>query len=306
MTKTSGYVGRFAPSPTGDLHFGSLITAVASYLRARSQNGKWLLRIEDVDEKRNQKGSITSILRTLETHGFEWDDEILYQSKRSDIYRYYLNHISEKKLIYKCFCTRKKLTDGFKNPKTLEYVYSRSCLSQKNEINSSFSFRINALNTFNLNFKDEIQGNIWQNIEEEVGDFILWRNENFAAYQLAVVVDDELQGITEVFRGCDLLLQTSRQIYLQKVLNFNTPMYLHIPIALNSENQKLSKQTKATALDNLNPKENICKVLQFLGFENTLIFDLNKRSVNSSCLLKNAVNYFQLDLISKKNGIQFK
>ena len=305
MTKFSKYVGRFAPSPTGDLHFGSLVTAVASYLRARSQNGKWLLRIEDIDQKRNQKGSTYSILKTLELHGLEWDDEVIYQSKRTEIYRFYLNQLVEKKLIYKCSCSRKNLINYYKNLQTMEYIYPGICRNKEIE-NNVFSCRIKALNTFNINFTDNIQGSIEQNLEKEVGDFILWRNENIASYQLAVVVDDELQGITEIVRGCDLLFQTSRQIYLQKCLNFITPNYAHIPILLNKENQKLSKQTKADPLKNINSKENICKILNYIGYDKSVINNLYINSKNSNDLINNSVSYFNLKKINKVISVQFE
>ncbi|MBX9838850.1 MAG: tRNA glutamyl-Q(34) synthetase GluQRS [Silvanigrellaceae bacterium] len=305
MTKFSNYVGRFAPSPTGDLHFGSLVTAVASYLRARSQNGKWLLRIEDIDQKRNQKGSIYSILKTLEMHGLEWDDEIIYQSQRSEIYRFYLNYLNEKKLIYKCSCSRKKLINYYKNLQTMEYIYPGVCRNKEIE-NKDFSTRIKAFNTFNIKFTDNIQASIEQNLEKEVGDFVLWRNENIASYQLAVVVDDEIQGITEIVRGSDLLFQTTRQIYLQKCLNFKTLNYAHIPILLNKENQKLSKQTKAEPLKNLNAKENICKILNYIGFEEFIINYLNKNSKNSIELINNSVPYFDLSKINKVISVQFE
>ncbi|APJ05014.1 tRNA glutamyl-Q(34) synthetase GluQRS [Silvanigrella aquatica] len=303
MQKYSDYIGRFAPSPTGDLHMGSLITALASYLRARSQNGKWLLRIEDVDTTRAQKNSIISILKTLESHGLYWDDEIIYQSQRNKIYSEYLQLLKEKKLLYKCICSRKKLSQCEKNPVTYEAIYPGFCKYLSNEKMAQYSIRITIHDDNKISFTDLIQGKHEQDISKEVGDFILWRNENIATYQLAVVVDDELQGVTEVVRGSDLLWQTPRQIYLQKRLNFKTPQYLHIPIATNEKNQKLSKQTKAKQLKNEEAVENILQALIFLGFNNDIIQKAKDLNFSPFDLINYAIPLFGYLKIPKKMEI---
>jgi glutamyl-Q tRNA(Asp) synthetase len=306
MQNSLKYIGRFAPSPTGELHLGSLITAIASYLRARSQNGKWLLRIEDVDLTRVQKGSVNSILKALESHGLQWDNEIIYQSKRSHIYLNYLEVLKKKNITYRCICSRNKMNKYLKNPITLEYIYPGHCRGLFIENSKNNSFRINTNDSFKISFVDKIQGKIEQNIEGEVGDYILWRNENFASYQFAVVIDDELQGITEVLRGSDLLLQTPRQIYLQKCLDFNMLEYLHIPVMLNEFNQKLSKQTKAKPIRNEIALENIFNVLIFLGYSKELIKNW-KHEINSvDDLIYESIKFFNIENIPKKLGINIK
>lgn len=300
------YVGRFAPSPTGELHFGSLITAVASYLRARAQNGKWLVRIEDIDITRIQKNSVNSILKTLESHGLQWDGDVIYQSKRNDIYLSYLNILKEKKLIYNCTCSRSKMNQYHKNPITFEYIYPGNCRNRFIENSKKNSFRINTSAENKISFIDKIQGKIEQNLESEVGDYILWRNENFASYQFAVVVDDELQGITEVVRGSDLLLQTPRQIFLQRYLNFKTPEYLHVPVVLNNRNQKLSKQTRAEPIKNENALENIFNSLIFLGYSNELIKNMRNEIDSVEDLIYQSIKFFNIENIPKKMGINIK
>lgn len=197
---SSKYIGRFAPSPTGRLHFGSLVTAIASYLRARSLNGTWLVRIEDVDLSRNKKGAASSILNTLEDYGLYWDNEVIYQSKRSEIYNSYLATLQKNNLAYNCICTRKEITKYLKHPLTFEHIYSGKCRNSFIDNNKRRSVRLNTIRANKLSFKDLIQGDFSQEIESEVGDFILWRSENSASYQLAVVIDDELQGVSEVVR----------------------------------------------------------------------------------------------------------
>ena len=306
MENSSKYIGRFAPSPTGELHLGSLITAIASYLRARSLNGKWLLRIEDVDQTRVQKGSVNSILKTLESHGMYWDDEVLFQSKRSDIYKDFLETLNGKKIIYKCICSRNKNNKYQINPLTLEHIYPGICRNLNDENSKNKSFRVITKDVSTISFFDKLQGNIVQNLEKEVGDYILWRNENFASYQLAVVIDDEMQGVTEVVRGSDLLYQTPRQIFLQKCLNFNTPEYIHIPVTLNEFNQKLSKQTKAKPIMIDNAIENIFNSLIFLGYSKELIEMFRNEINNVNELIWNAIKFFRIDNIPKKMGIIIK
>ncbi|KAB8030934.1 tRNA glutamyl-Q(34) synthetase GluQRS [Fluviispira multicolorata] len=290
------YIGRFAPSPTGKLHFGSLVTAIASYLRARSQSGKWLVRIEDVDTTRIQKDAIYSILTVLEQYGFQWDDEIIYQSKRSHIYQDYLKLLKSKEFVYNCICNRKGISQHDIQPQTGEAIYRGRCRNLNILDLKKHSKRIK-VNNIEISFIDLIYGMLKQNIMNEVGDFTIWRVENFASYQLAVVIDDHLQGITEVVRGSDLLLQTPRQIYLQKYLDFKTPSYAHIPIVVNELGQKLSKQTKAYPLLMENSRENIFSALKYLGINSFFISIINDESKNNAEILINSAKYFKFNLV---------
>jgi glutamyl-Q tRNA(Asp) synthetase len=292
----SHYVGRFAPSPTGELHFGSLVTAVGSYLRARSQRGRWLLRIEDLDKFRCNSKYSTSIIKTIEAHRLDWDGDVIFQSNRNEIYRDYLKKLNNKNLLYNCYCSRKTLLKCKKNPNTHEVIYEGYCRHQPIKENSThFSIRVKIDEDEKICFSDLLQGELFQNIYEEVGDFVVWRRENLPSYQLAVVIDDELQGVTEVVRGSDLLLQTPRQILLQRFFNFNNVKYLHIPIVVNKLSQKLSKQTKARPIDNHIPKENLINALEFLGYQKSLFKDLS----NLDLILQTAIQHFKIENIPK-------
>lgn len=239
----SPHAGRFAPSPTGSLHFGSLVAALGSYLDARRQLGRWHLRIEDVDEARTQPGAVSAILATLEECGFEWDGEIEYQSLRTARYRDALERLRAAGHVYPCSCSRSELADsalamdgGRIYPGTCRHglAAGREARAQRVRTNAS-----------PIEFVDRIQGRIVQSVETEVGDFVLLRADGYFAYQLAVVVDDAEQGITDVVRGTDLLDSTARQIHLQRLLGLPTPRYLHLPVAINAAGDKLSKQTGA-------------------------------------------------------------
>jgi len=260
-------IGRFAPSPTGDLHFGSLIAAVASYLCAHEKNqGKWLLRIEDVDTQRKQKGSVTSIVSTLECYGFKWDDEIIYQSQRDKYYQEALNNLSDK--VYSCSCSRKEL-QNLTNENSYSYNYPGLCREGiLNKEVKNPSIRLRTTND-KICFKDLCQSQIFcQKIHTDIGDFILKRRDQLFAYQLAVVVDDQLQNVNQIVRGADLFDNTPRQIYIQQLLNYQTPEYLHFPIATTSDGKKLSKQNQAPQIttDNIsNILDNLISALKFLG-----------------------------------------
>ena len=208
------YIGRFAPSPTGPLHFGSLVTAVASYLDARSNQGKWLLRIEDLDKPREVPGAAANILSTLEAYGFEWDDTIMYQSQRNDAYENVFDTLKERQFVYPCTCTRKEIADSSEQTGIEGIIYPKTCLHQAIKEHQPIAWRIKTTNKL-IHFKDTVQGDIKQNLSSEFGDFVFKRSDGQFAYQLAVVVDDAEQGITNIVRGADLLNSTTRQIYLQ-------------------------------------------------------------------------------------------
>jgi glutamyl-Q tRNA(Asp) synthetase len=254
---TRSYVGRFAPSPTGPLHFGSLVAALASYVDARSKGGKWLVRIEDVDSDRCSREHEATILKQLQQYGFEVDGDIVRQSNRSGHYREALDRLQMRDLIYRCRCTRKMLVVAARNGDG-EVIYPGTCRNQHigpSESHTAIRFNLNAIDDATwVEFDDRAFGQTSQRVREDVGDFVLLRADGDFAYQLAVVVDDALQGVTDVVRGADLLGNTARQIVLQRILGYTTPRYLHVPIATNSHGEKLSKQTKASSLPDAPPQ----------------------------------------------------
>jgi glutamyl-Q tRNA(Asp) synthetase len=247
------YIGRFAPSPTGPLHFGSLYTALASFLQARSQQGLWLLRIDDLDTPRNIKGSTDSILKTLDAFGLHWDGSVAYQSQYLDDYHESLDQLVKDKLIYPCICSRKTLTA----------IYSGVCRDKQTLPQSPYSLRIKTDDRI-ISFNDGLQGLISHNLAEQHGDFILKRKDQIIAYQFAVVIDDDRQHINHVVRGYDLLDSTPRQIYLQQTLGLATPDYMHVPVIIDEHGYKLSKQTLATAVDVKKPHAVIFELLTLL------------------------------------------
>ena len=262
---TSNYIGRFAPSPTGPLHFGSLVAAVASYCDAKANAGKWLVRMEDLDKPREIKGAADDILRTLEAFGFEWQGEVVYQSQRGDLYQAALNKLAD--LTYPCTCSRREIADSAANSNTHGidgFIYPRTCLMHPLKANVLPAWRLKAADVL-IYFEDGIQGEISQNLSKEIGDFVLKRADGIFTYQLAVVVDDFAQGVTQIVRGADLLDSTTRQIYLQNLLGYPTPHYAHLPIAVNAAGEKLSKQTLAEPLNSAKARQQLFKALQFLG-----------------------------------------
>lgn len=246
------YVGRFAPSPTGPLHFGSLVAAVASYADARAAEGRWLLRIEDVDTPRCTKGAEVEILRQLAAYGFEADDTISRQSERGAHYDFALKQLSDAGRLFACSCTRKMLGLAPRNASG-EAIYPGRCreLALDEAAMTALRLRVPNDSGAQVTFADRALASLVslsQNVATDVGDFILRRADGLYAYQLAVVVDDAAQGITDVVRGEDLLMNTPRQIYLQRCLDYATPSYLHVPLVKNGAGEKLSKQTLATAI----------------------------------------------------------
>jgi glutamyl-Q tRNA(Asp) synthetase len=263
------YIGRFAPSPTGSLHFGSLVAAVASYCDAKHSQGKWLLRMENVDRPREMAGAADDILRTLEAFDFEWDGEVIFQSQRSDVYENHLQLLKHNGLIYSCTCSRKEIADSATTAGIEGAIYPKTCrlnpvLQTSNNQNLQAAYRIETLDV-DICFTDLIQGLVTQNLAHDIGDFILKRKDGLFAYQLAVTVDDALQGITHIVRGADLLDSTPRQIYLQQLLKVTTPVYAHVPVAVNAEGQKLSKQTLAKSITPKHSTDLLFDALCFLS-----------------------------------------
>lgn len=238
----TAYRGRFAPTPSGPMHFGSLTTAVGSYLQAKANNGEWLIRIEDIDPPRIVKGATDSILRCLDKYGLNWDGPVLYQSSRYDAYRESINSLQKMQLVYPCSCSRKDIAETNINNSAMS-VYPGTCRQGLQKDRQNISLRILTTNS-DIEFDDLFSGHSKQNVETEVGDFILRRNDGNYAYHLAVVVDDHDQGMTEIIRGRDLIDSTHRQIFLQQLLGLNTPVYGHLPLVIDQRGCKLSKQNK--------------------------------------------------------------
>jgi glutamyl-Q tRNA(Asp) synthetase len=257
------YRGRFAPSPTGPLHFGSLIAAVGSYLDARSRGGSWLVRMEDLDRPRTAPGAADAILAALEAYGFEWDREIVYQSRRDDAYAAALARLDRMQAVFPCACTRKEIADSALSLQDAP-VYPGTCRNGLPPGRARRAVRVRVDNAV-VRFDDRLQGRVEQDLAAEVGDFVVRRADGLFAYQLAVVVDDAEQGITDVVRGADLLASTPRQILLQRLLGYPTPRYLHLPLAVNARGEKLSKQTLAATLDRDNAVPTLLRTLLFLN-----------------------------------------
>ncbi|KGJ99210.1 tRNA glutamyl-Q(34) synthetase GluQRS [Thalassotalea sp. ND16A] len=286
----SSYRGRFAPSPSGLLHFGSLVAAVASFLQAKSNAGNWLVRIEDIDKPREMPGSDKAILNTLEAYGMHWDEPVLYQSEQAVLYRDVLNYLQASQQSYCCRCTRAQI-------KKSGGIYLGTCKFLHLD---NFDTAIRLLNKFPHNeFIDGLQGQVHFDHALAQEDFIIHRRDGLFAYQLAVVVDDIYQGITEVVRGCDLLEPTSRQLSLFKTLNRQAPAYVHIPLAVTDEGYKLSKQNAAPAIDDQNPQPGLIQALDFLGQAPPP--ELQFESVDS--IIVWAIKHWQLRNVPQKTEI---
>lgn len=251
------YIGRFAPSPTGPLHFGSLIAAVASYLDAKANQGRWLVRMEDLDPPRESPGAAALILRQLELLGLCWDGEVLYQSNRLEAYENTLAQLKDRKLCFDCDCTRPQVRE-------MGNVYDGTCRRRNSAPENNFAVRVKT-EPIDIGINDLVQGRYSQNLNDDVGDFIIKRKDTLIAYQLAVVVDDDHQNITHIIRGFDLIDSTPRQIFLQRLLGFEEPIYGHVPIIVNNSGQKLSKQHFAAAIDVSRAPLLLHRVLTFLG-----------------------------------------
>ncbi|HKB62102.1 MAG TPA: tRNA glutamyl-Q(34) synthetase GluQRS [Burkholderiales bacterium] len=262
---TRPYRGRFAPSPTGPLHFGSLVAAVGSYLETHWNRGKWLVRMEDLDRPREVRGASAAILRMLEAYGFEWDGQVVFQSRRDAAYGAALKRLELVHAVFPCACTRREISDSAVTPAS-EPIYPGTCRKGLSPGRSARAMRVRVDNTV-IAFEDLLQGRIEQNLPREVGDFVVRRADGFFAYQLAVVVDDFEQSITDVVRGADLLASTPRQILLQRLLGHPSPRYMHLPVVVNQCGEKLSKQTRAAPLTVAEAPLRLWQALRFLGQE---------------------------------------
>ncbi|MDD5383839.1 MAG: tRNA glutamyl-Q(34) synthetase GluQRS [Gallionella sp.] len=262
MRSSIQYRGRFAPSPTGPLHFGSLSAAVGSYLDAKHHHGIWLVRMEELDTPRCVPGSAADILRTLEVFGLRWDESVIYQSQRTDAYEQVLQRLQALGSTYQCACTRREIADSALHGIDGQ-IYPGTCRKGVQAGREGRAWRVHTDDSL-VEFDDTLQGHIRQHLESEIGDFVVKRADGLFAYQLAVVVDDAFQGITHVVRGSDLLYSTPRQIYLQRLLGFDTPAYMHLPIAVNAQGEKLSKQTLAPAITADDIIATLIAVLEFL------------------------------------------
>ena len=288
------YRGRFAPSPSGALHFGSLIAALGSYLQAKSQYGIWQVRIDDIDPPREIPGSAQDILDTLDAYGFQWDDDVVYQSKQYSAYEAVLSTLNAQQLCYACACTRKEI-------KQQGGIYLGHCRTKQLSANGhALRLNVDKLDQPVTHFYDRLQGHIYLDKKQAHEDFIIKRKDGLYAYNLAVVIDDINQGITEIVRGADLLPTTGKQISLYRLLNKPLPDYLHLPVAVTSPGHKLSKQNHALAIDKKNPIPTLLQALSFLGHQ-------VPNSVNTSnCqhILSWAIENWDLEKMPKKSEIQ--
>ena len=288
----SSYIGRFAPSPTGPLHKGSLLAALASFLDARANGGQWLLRIEDLDPPREVPGAADLILRQLDEHGLHWDGPVLYQSSRLPAYKDALQQLSQAGLLYACYCNRARL-------RTLGGCYDGACRIHK--LNSSIpdkphAIRIQLPEQSVIALNDLIQGSLIFDLSA-TGDFILWRRDHLPAYQLACSLDDGYQNISHVIRGSDLFDSTPRQIHLLRCLDLATPQYGHIPVLSNAQGQKLSKQNHAPQLDSGKALVNLLDCLKLLGVSTPK--ELHKTSIQQ--VLDWAIKHWRLSHIPPLN-----
>lgn len=253
---TPSYTGRFAPTPSGHLHFGSLVAALASYLDARSVGGRWLLRMEDLDPPREMPGAQTAILDALERYGFEWDGELVRQSDRHDAYAHVLERLFSQGLAYACTCSRKQL-EGYHG------IYPGFCRNAGHSIeNAAIRLRVPELE---YAFKDRVQGEFRQHLGRDVGDFVIRRRDGLYAYQLAVVLDDAWQGVTDIVRGADLLDSTPRQLYMQELLGLPQPRYLHVPLIVQPDGHKLGKSYRSPPLTADQATPLLLRALRALG-----------------------------------------
>ncbi len=278
------YIGRFAPSPSGELHFGSLIAALGSYLQARAKQGLWLVRIEDIDPPREVPGAATTILKQLEHYGLHWDGEVLWQSQRHEAYREALAWLKQRGLSYYCTCTRSRIQQ-------IGGYYDGHCRTLNNGPQNA-AMRLVQQNPV-LSFQDGLRGLLTADAALAREDFIIHRRDGLFAYNLAVVVDDHFQGVTEIVRGADLIEPTVRQISLYQQLGWPVPHYIHLPLALNQQGAKLSKQNHAPALPQGDPRPVLVEALRFLNQQ----VAADWQSLKLEALLEQAVANWSLDSV---------
>lgn len=262
-TSSQRYRGRFAPSPSGPLHFGSLITALGSALDACAHGGEWHVRIDDLDPPRVVPGAADAILRALDAYGFAWHGPVEYQSRRRDAYESALSKLGHLGVVYACACTRREIADSVISQRGAA-VYPGTCRAGLAPGKTARAIRVNVQGA-HVTLQDRLQGEITLDLAREVGDFVIRRADGLFAYQLAAVVDDAALGVTDIVRGADLLDSSLRQIYLQQLLQLPTPRYQHLPVAVNALGEKLSKQTLAPALDLQHPGPTLVQALAFLN-----------------------------------------
>lgn len=294
MSKLQPYKGRFAPSPSGALHFGSLIAAMGSYLQAKDQQGEWIIRIDDIDPPREQAGATDHILKTLESFGFEWDGDVVYQSKNLQRYQAAVNDLINEKFAYPCSCSRSSIIKRTGHIKG-HIIYPGYCRNGVLDPSSEYNIRLRC-NNEQVSFDDAIQGKQEINLENKNGDFILQRRDQYFSYHLASGIDDAEQGITEVVRGADLLFCTPCHIHVQHSLNLTSPKYCHLPIAVNKAGQKLSKQSYAEAIKAEESVALLYKTLKFLG----QMPSLELREGSQKDIWSWAKTHWRLDLVPKK------
>lgn len=262
MTQAIGYIGRFAPSPSGPLHLGSLTTAVASYLDAQQHQGQWRLRMDDLDTPRNQPGASDAILRCLEQHQLLWHDKVIYQSERLKLYREAADQLIAQKQTFYCHCSRRMLKPTEPYPGTCHHRVAAPTPSSSTD--AGYALRIHT-NSALSSFQDQIAGPQKHTMASLGGDFVVWRRDNQPSYQLATALDDGSTGITHIVRGNDLLADTARQLFLVESLNGTKARYAHLPVVVDAAQVKLSKRTGAKPIDGLQPSKNLLQVLGLLG-----------------------------------------
>jgi len=288
VSSSVSYIGRFAPSPSGELHFGSLIAALGSYLQARAQQGKWLVRIEDIDPPREVPGAARRILQQLEQYGLHWDDEVLWQSQRHEAYREALAWLNQQGYSYYCTCTRSRIRE-------IGGLYDGYCrLLGRGPTHAALRLRVDRPVE---HFSDILRGEVIADAGLAREDFIIHRRDGLFAYNLAVVVDDHFQGVTEVVRGADLIEPTVRQIALYQRFGWPAPRYLHLPLAVNADGNKLSKQNHAPPLPEGDPRPVLVQALRFLGQP----VDDEWRDETLPALLAKAVAAWDLARVPRQN-----
>ena len=294
LKESKPYIGRFAPSPSGSLHFGSLVAAIGSYLQAKSQEGVWQVRIEDIDPPREVEGASDDILETLLAYGLQWDGDVIYQHQQSQYYEKVLSDLKNRHLCYACSCTRKMIKQQG------SYYQGRCREANKHIPGNALRINLSSINNKTMHFEDKLQGKIILDPTEIDDDFIIKRKDGLYAYNLAVVIDDIQQGITEVVRGADLIPTTGKQISLYQLLGATVPSYIHLPLAVTEPGLKLSKQNHAMAVNKQNPIPTLKAVLAFLG--HSVPTSISQQSCND--ILQWAVQNWALEKVPKQREIQ--